>query len=742
MENSFIQVVPDTEPDSTQSDEHSEPWLIAIIDDEESVHKATRLSLKNATVMDRSLEFISAYSAADGEQLLKSNPNVALVLLDVVMETEDAGLRLVKVIREDHHNQTIQIILRTGQPGCAPEEQVIAKYGINSYKTKSELTRTKLFNEIFTALRGYSYMSAMERSRDGLKAIVEASASLTLERSVSQFASGVLKQIDALFNINANSLFCVSERALSNDINSSDDSNSDFVVIATSDEYQPFFGKNLGEISDNFSDMHFEVALKSLKSRANIFTDQCCCLYLSTPSNWQGVIVYESRVYAQAIDTELLQLFCSNVSLGLENARFFSHLKRALSLDALTGLSSRTGFGERLLERWQSATSPGTVYVLDIDEFHHFTDALGFPCSDQILKDMGSYLRKQLGDEAIIARLHSDVFAAYSPRQDLSPAQLAKDTAECYASAERPLRLSITAGSTSACPELVVPDPETLLREAEIAMKVAKSETRGAGLCFSQDYLDACEKSLMVISDLRAALGSNQLYFALQPKVNIDNSEIIGYEALIRWKHPVRGEISPCEFIPIVEKSGLHYALDMHVAREACALLNANLNINVPISINISANSLTQDSFASDLYREFEQASVELSRVELEITEYALINSDNAMRQIEALRSLGFMLCLDDFGSGFSSLKYLLELPLQTIKIDQAFVASIVTSSNAACLLKRIIQIGEDLDIKLIVEGVETKEQADILQELGVKYVQGYFYYPPMDVEAGVALMA
>ena len=184
------------------------PWVVLIVDDEPDVHPMTRLALRGMRYRGRPLEILSAYSAAEGYQVLKDHPETALVLLDVVMETDDAGLTLVKRIREELNNGLIRIILRTGQPGQAPEEKVILEYDINDYKAKTELTSRKLFVTVIASLRTYESLLVIEQSRQGLGRILAATSNLYRYASLQEFSSGVLAQINAILNVGADGVLC------------------------------------------------------------------------------------------------------------------------------------------------------------------------------------------------------------------------------------------------------------------------------------------------------------------------------------------------------------------------------------------------------------------------------------------------------------------------------------------------------------------------------------------------------
>ena len=736
-----------------QTTREADPWIIGIIDDEPGMHEVTKLALSRVEILGRPLTFVSAYDATEGYNIIKDNPNMALVLLDVVMETEDAGLKLVKRIREELKNKFVQIILRTGQPGFAPEEQVIIDYEINAYKTKSELTRAKLFTALASGIRSYRQITALEKSRQGLRAIIDASSNLLQERSVFDFSSGVLNQIGALFNIEAESIFCVSQRPQNGPSAIISSQSDDYVVVAASHKYQPLFGKGLAKL--NSEDCAIQAVHKVLKQKAHLFNDDFSCLYLSTPSLWEGVIVAEKAAKLKLVDQELLQVFCMNVAVGLENAKFFNYLNKAAYFDDVTGLYSRAGFIDYARSFHHQHGDDICLYLIDIDYFHNIIESLGYEFGNKILKRIATHLISSYGDEVLLARLHSDVFALLLPNSRTKAQDIALRSSFPFNIEEHSIRLGVTVGAAQYSNEYMQHPPQDgsnshesnfdaalLLRHAEIALKVAKENRRGSGELFDSGYEVDSYNRMNLLNDLRNAITHEALFLVLQPKVNTQDKTIIGYEALLRWNHAEKGSIPPGAFIPAVEKSGLYYDVDLYVAKATCKLLNDYPQITHPISINLSANSLNHETFVDDLFAIFKQANIGLDRVELEITENALIHSDSAIRELDRLADYGFTVCLDDFGAGYSSLGYLLRLPLNTIKIDRAFVSHLVDNHNAQIVLEGIIHMGTKLGKEMIVEGVETERQLNIVKKMGVNVVQGFYFFKPLTIEQVLNLSA
>lgn len=739
MSDLLINIVDDSAEKAIKDEQRDDlgSWKVAIIDDEDAVHQVTKLALADVIINERKLEFISAYSGEEGFKLLQQHPDCAVVLLDVVMEQADSGLKLADRIRSELMQNNLQIILRTGQPGYAPEEDVIARYEINDYKTKSELTHNKLYTSIATAIRSYVHLCSLEESKEGLRHVIRASANLMKERSVHEFANGVLKQINAMFNLRAQGIFCVSQRPQKGPEELSSDQHNAFQIVATSQQYTAIHGKNLQDIDDSLETQLVESALSQ---KQHIFGSDYSALYLSTPSQWEGVIVTKGNLDPEVIDQEILKVFCMNISLGLENAKFFSHLNEAAYTDNLTGLYSRTGLIEHAQQSYQGCEDKLTLFIVDIDYFHEIIDSLGYDFGSEVLKKMAFQLRQSFVSEAIIARLHTDVFAIALPDSKLDIKAVSKICSKPLIVEGNSIRLGVTLGEAHEHAGQYKLNADELLRHAEIALKVAKEEHRGAGKCFEPQFEQDKRSRLDMLADFRNGLAQHELFLVLQPKVAVHHQRIVGYEALIRWQHPQKGLIPPVAFIPIVEHSGLYFELDLYVFKQALMLLNNHPEIDQPVSINISANSLHHHDFISELKKLMAQYDVDIARIEIEITENALIRSDMAILHLRALKALGFVLCLDDFGAGYSSLAYLAKLPLDVIKIDRSFVSSIDHSDSALAILKGMLQICQQLNKRIVVEGVETAEQLSLIKSLGVEVVQGFYFYKPMHLEQVLSL--
>src|ERR1700685_715776 len=295
-------------------------WKIAVIDDDQAVHEGTRFALSDYTLNGQGLEILSAYSGNEGRALMRAHQDIAAVLLDVIMETDAAGLDLVEYIRNELKNETVRIILRTGQPGQAPERRVIVQYDINDYKAKTELTADKLFTSLTAALRSYQQLERVVQTRRGLEIIIDAASTLYDFKSMQRLAEGVLTQIASLLNVD-----CAGILVLRDDGNSAND---DFSVLAVSGCYSRFIGAAGSRSLDPDLRSMVEAAFRRRKHE---FADQRTVLYIRTGSGREVVVLLQAERPLSETDRSLVEIFGSRLSIAFDNVILYQQLNEANS---------------------------------------------------------------------------------------------------------------------------------------------------------------------------------------------------------------------------------------------------------------------------------------------------------------------------------------------------------------------------------------------------------------------------
>ena len=331
-DDDIVHLVEDEE--STPRTQAGRRWKIAVIDDEPAVHEGTRYALADYHLHGQGLQILSAYSAVEGRQLMRSHPDVAVVLLDVIMESDTAGLDLVQFIRGELKNDTVRIILRTGQPGQAPERRVIVDYDINDYKAKTELTADKLFTAMTAALRGYQQLHRMVETRRGLEIIIDAASTLFDFKSMQRLAEGVLTQIASLLNVECAGILVLREPQTLRE---------GFSVLAGSGCYSRFTGAEASSAIDK--DLR-QLVQEAFARRRHEFSERRSVLYIRTVSGSEVVVVLEAPRPLSETDRTLVEILCSRLSIAFDNVILYEQLHRA-----------NVGLEERVAERTQDLTT-------------------------------------------------------------------------------------------------------------------------------------------------------------------------------------------------------------------------------------------------------------------------------------------------------------------------------------------------------------------------------------------------
>ena len=415
--------------------------------------------------------------------------------------------------------------------------------------------------------------------------------------------------------------------------------------------------------------------------------------------------------------------------------------------DALTGLPNRTLFRDRLNHEFAKAERHGcafAVLTLDLDRFKAINDTLGHPAGDALLATVAERLRAVMREDDTVARLGGDEFAMIVGRLDQgSDARLTAQRA--IDAIGLPVDLdghAVTIGATigiAICPS-DGRDPDELFKHADLALYRAKAAGRNTYRFYEQgmDALVATRNLLEL--DMRDAIGRGDFVLHYQPVVDLKLGRIAGFEALMRWDHPVRGPISPVEFIPLAEETGLIVPLGAWVLHEACRQATQWPDA-LRVAVNVSPVQFHGTSFEQTVLAALGTSGLPPNRLELEITESVLLqDGDEVVACLHRLRALGVRVALDDFGTGYSSLSYLRRFPFDKIKIDRSFIREIADPDTAA-IVQAIIGIGERLGTSITAEGVETQAQLDRVTEEGCTEVQGYFFGRPTSVADLPALL-
>jgi Amt family ammonium transporter len=421
--------------------------------------------------------------------------------------------------------------------------------------------------------------------------------------------------------------------------------------------------------------------------------------------------------------------------------------------DALTGLPNRTLFFSHLeaaVERNKDHDHFFAVLLLDIDRFKVVNDSLGHLAGDRFLIAVAERLKNCVRQTDTVARFGGDEFTVLLT--DISgDVEATQITERLLVALAEPLSIDGHEIFSSASVGIAFPfakaKPEDLLREADIAMYLAKFSGKARYEIFNPRMHYRATNRLSIETDLRRALERGEFELHYQPIISLDSGGVVEFEALVRWRHPQRGLLSPVEFVPVAEETGVVLQLGLWVLREACTQLkkwqDEGLHDgSLGMSVNISVKQLAQEDFAAHVSEILAVTGINPSRLNLEITESAIAqNAQAAHAMLSSLKDLGVGLSTDDFGTGYSSLSYLHRFPISGLKIDRSFIRNIEANGESAEIVRSIAMLGNSLSLNVIAEGVENAEQVKFLQTLGCQHAQGFFFSKPVPSEEAGTLL-
>lgn len=437
-----------------------------------------------------------------------------------------------------------------------------------------------------------------------------------------------------------------------------------------------------------------------------------------------------------------------------ELARTFDHMREAIAArqgeilrlayeDTLTMLPNRAMFNDRLQQAINLAQRTGTplsVLMLDLDRFKYVNDTLGHHVGDLVLREVAARLKALQRKSDTICRLGGDEFAIILPVAE--PEHAIRTAGKILSVLEEPIMLKgqpVDVGGSIGIASFPQhsDDPYTLLRYADTAMYAAKSGNTGFAV-YDARFHSHPRDYLSLLGELRRAVEENELLLHYQPKVDLKTGRAAHVEALVRWRHPERGLIMPAEFIPFAEQTGYIKSITRWVIQAALAQCRAwhSKGMDIAVSINIAARDLLSTEFADYLRAQIKEQRVAPEWIYLEITESGFIShAQPAIDVLLPLKKLGVRVCIDDFGTGYSSLAYIRKLPVDELKIDQSFISNMARDKADATIVRSTIELGHNMDIKVVAEGVADEATWAALKLMGCDYVQGYYFSEPLSAD-------
>ncbi|MBF0180489.1 MAG: EAL domain-containing protein [Magnetococcales bacterium] len=840
------------------------PWTILIVDDDPDVHTLTRLVLRDLVFEGQGVRCLSVYSAAEAIPVLEQDPLVAVMLLDVVMESDQAGLDLVRHVREVMRNTFVRIILRTGQAGQAPEPRVIVEYDINDYRDKSDLTSQKLITAVIVALRAWRdlkmiehLVTSLKQERESLDRAQEiahlgnwdwdlAQDRMNCSEEARRIAGLPLGDhrrgaLATFLSISHPDDRVMVEKAVRHAMTSGEPFEFDHRVLRPDGsvrwihEMGEVYRDQTGTSVRMVGTMHdltaqreaehrfriaasiFEGAMEEAEERllltAKVFenameavlvTDRNCVIQSINPAftvitgysaeeilgktprmlrsgmhndvfyreMWSAILgeqgAWRGEIWNRRKDGEPYPVWETITTIRNRSGEIINFIgviqdltaikrsEEALLFrtyhDSLTGLPNRVLFQDRLRQAiGQAGRNDDKVLTLicDLDLFKNVNNSLGHTVGDQLLRGVAERLRHFVREGDTISRLGGNSFGFIMPEirgfQDAGVVvrKLTDALAAPFLVDGHELFITASIGVT------LYPDDgaevDLLIRNADMAVTRAKQAGRNNCQYYAPAMSADAERRLRLEKHLRLGLERNEFLLYYQPKVDLRSGRVIGMEALARWRHPEQGMVSPGEFIPVAEESGLILPLGRWALVSACRQTRQWLDQgfgHLKVAVNLSIRQLRQSALVEEVRAALEESGLPPDALELEVTETMMMeNLEESVVLLRQLRGMGLTVAVDDFGVGHSSLTYLKQLPIDVLKIDQSFVRDLAVDNDDAVIVSAIIALGRSLRLTVVAEGVETVEQLEFLRREGCDELQGYYFSRPLDVDAFTQLL-
>jgi|GEM_PF-785930 len=709
------------------------PWKILIVDDDPDVHEVTRIAVAGCVFEERPFQLLHALSAEEARGILGEYDDIAVALVDVVMESDTAGLGLVGWIRSDLGNHFTRLILRTGQPGYAPQTDVIMKFDIDGYTEKAELSRTKLITAIVTALRGYKLVMSLETNRQKLKQLNTHFSAIVEKNALSDFASAVLRHFTDLVGQPVDCLLCGLDALPEYGVVD----NANIRVLAATGGFEGSTDLPVDMLGDEATRSAVQ---KCIENQSIVSSADGAALPLVTRNGMTGALYVgmPEAELEERVGSEVVQLFVSNVSLGYEKTGLLEHIRNLAYVDRITGLSTFSGFIETFQRHAANETSLLVVH-LDIQRFRVIVDGIGDEKAGAVLKKTGHRLSQIFPAALTIARKEKDEFLILlkggeeNRLQDIV-ARVEDAFQEPITLDDNQITLRMRLGFAAA-EDGENQEAEQLVRHASIALNDVRQKGLTNHAVFHPLMQEAAFERLRLASLLTGS--SNQTEFSLhyQPIMQARDESIASFEALMRFRTPSGTFLNTARMIEAAETSGQITEIGAWMFKSAFAEFSRMTGFpdDVRLNVNLSPRQVQANRIYKDIEDAASAAGLPLHRLVFEVTEGLFLNNDQVtLSLLTWLRNKGAKVVIDDFGTGYSSFSYLRKLPVDGIKIDRSFIMNMDQDSDALAVVKSIIAVAQALDLSVTAEGVETDVQRTLMQELHCDYLQGYLYSKPL----------
>ncbi|UJF20869.1 EAL domain-containing response regulator [Shewanella sp. OMA3-2] len=711
-----------------QIEQLNKTWKILSVEDDLDYQRALVSSLESLILPNRTrLQILTANSAFEASTILNTHSDIGLILLDVVMEEDDAGLRLISTIREDLGNALVRIVLVTGQPGFAPEKDVMYALDIDEYWNKADLKLDKLHSIVSSNFRTWNYISELAEASQSLQIVLDAARSISNRYELSTFTRTVLAEIANIIGANEGGLIC-----MGNNLNLIKDAH---VVTATG-----CFEKLKGlTISDEHLNEIYADLQQALNQKRHVITRLRSVLYFETKDVNEKcylIVVSSSKPLTDA-HINLLKVFSENISSGFTNIALLNRVTELAYTHSDLNIPNRNWLKKEIQNMSSLEWKKTRLIMLEVKYYDEMKFTFGYEFTQSVLIYVHKVLHEILPiSTRVTLSGHKQFSILLDINFELTPELIHKLTCN---------EIEVDGVAHISSFTLLDMPLDTLDQSSAIKIiSMAESELKQASLNniayiqHSQHETDLINRRYGLMGELRASIRERKLSVMLQPKVCLFSGEIVGFESLARWQRDDGSFVPPDEFIPIAEAAGLIIKLDCLIFEKTMEALNTlvDMGYRVPIAFNASSFDLLHPDYFNFISNCITRYGLPSELLELEVTEsQAIADYDRIQESLQRFVVLGIKISIDDFGTGYSSLAHISHITAHSIKIDRSFVSQLEVDENSEHVINMILKLGKKFNFSIVAEGIETEYQKMWLKNAGCDIAQGYLFSKPLAIQ-------
>jgi EAL domain-containing protein (putative c-di-GMP-specific phosphodiesterase class I)/CheY-like chemotaxis protein len=715
------------EQNQKPSDKLVKVWKVLSVEDDLDYQSALVSSLESLILPAHTkLKVLKANSAFDASRLLRTHNDIGLILLDVVMEEDDAGLRLVTTIREELGNALVRIVLVTGQPGFAPEKEVMSALDIDEYWNKADLKLEKLHSIVSSNMRTWSYISELADARQGLQIVLDAARTISSRFDLATFTHTVLAEIGNIIGVKEGGLFC-----MGNSLAPLEDAQ----VLTATGCFTKLVGLKLSDahLSELFGDLQ-----QALSEKHHVITPIRSVFYFETNGINETcylMVVNSSSPLTEA-NINLLKVFSENISSGFTNIALLNRVTELAYIHSDLNIPNRNWLKKEIQNMSRLEWQQTRLLMLEVNYFDEMKFTFGYEFTLNVLTYVYENLRQILPNSSQVTLSgHKQFSILLDINFELSPELIDKLTYN---------EIKIDGVAHVSSFTLLDMRLDTLNQSSAIKIiNMAESELKQASLNniaytqHSQQETDLISRRYSLMGELRHTIRERKLSVMLQPKVSLSSGKVVGFESLARWQRDDGSFVPPDEFIAIAEAAGLIIKLDCLIFEKTMEALKTlvDAGYQVPVAFNASSFDLLHPDYFDFISSCLTSFGLPVELLELEVTETQAISDYERIQQcLQRFVALGIKISIDDFGTGYSSLAHISNITAHCIKIDRSFVSKLETDKNSEHVINMILTLGEKFNFSIVAEGIETEYQKQWLSRAGCDIGQGYLFARPMPI--------